>query len=144
MPAAPPTPSRSMPPTSRSRRASARTTARSAAAPGHVLPLRAAPGGVRQRTGHTEAAIELCRLAGKHPAAAIAELVEDGEPPGTGRAVITRAGMMRGEDNIAFARKWGLKVCTIADLVAHVEKTEGKPASAAAAATTTNIKQNGQ
>jgi 3,4-dihydroxy 2-butanone 4-phosphate synthase len=34
--------------------------------------------------------------------------------------------MLRGEDCITFARKWGLKVCTIADLVAHVEKTEGK------------------
>lgn len=93
--------------------------------PGHILPLRAAPGGVRQRRGHTEAAIELCRLAGKNPAAAIAELVEDGEPT-PGQPTLTRAGMMRGEENIAFARKWGLKVCTIADLVEHVEKMEGK------------------
>ncbi|OAA50573.1 3,4-dihydroxy-2-butanone 4-phosphate synthase [Metarhizium rileyi] len=93
--------------------------------PGHILPLRAAPGGVRQRVGHTEAGVEFCRLAGKSQAAVIAELVEDGEPT-PGRPVITRAGMMRGEANIDFARKWGLKVCTIADLVEHVEKTEGK------------------
>ncbi|KAG6083937.1 3,4-dihydroxy 2-butanone 4-phosphate synthase [Claviceps sp. LM220 group G6] len=98
--------------------------------PGHILPLRAAPGGVRQRTGHTEAAIEFCRLAGLNPAAAIAELVEDGEP-NPGEPLITRAGMMRGEDNIRFARKWGLKVCTIADLVQYVEKTEGKLNSSA-------------
>lgn len=102
-----------------------KATATSLIRPGHILPLRAAPGGVRQRTGHTEAAIEFCRLAGKAPAAAIAELVEDGEPT-PGQAIITAAGMMRGEANIAFARKWGLKVCTIADLVEHVEKTEGK------------------
>ncbi|KAG6006205.1 3,4-dihydroxy 2-butanone 4-phosphate synthase [Claviceps maximensis] len=93
--------------------------------PGHILPLRAVPGGVRQRTGHTEAAIEFCRLAGKKPAAAIAELVEDGEPQ-PGQPIITTAGMMRGHDNIAFARKWGIKVCTIADLVQYVEQTEGK------------------
>ncbi|KAK8922012.1 3,4-dihydroxy-2-butanone 4-phosphate synthase [Metarhizium anisopliae BRIP 53293] len=102
-----------------------KSTATSFIRPGHILPLRAAPGGVRQRVGHTEAAVEFCRLAGKNPAAAIAELVEDGEPT-PGQPIITRAGMMRGEANIAFARKWGLKVCTIADLVEHVQKTEGK------------------
>jgi 3,4-dihydroxy-2-butanone 4-phosphate synthase len=45
--------------------------------PGHVFPLRAAPGGVRQRPGHTEAGVELSVLAGKRPAAVIAELVHD-------------------------------------------------------------------
>ena len=94
--------------------------------PGHVLPLRARPGGVRARNGHTEAALDLCRLAGKHEAAAICELVEDADDERPGRAVRAAAGMMRGEACIAFARKWGLKVCTIADLVDHVEKTEGK------------------
>ncbi|KAM7191587.1 DHBP synthase RibB-like alpha/beta domain containing protein [Rhypophila sp. PSN 637] len=93
--------------------------------PGHVFPLRAKPGGVRQRGGHTEAAIDLCRLAGKKPAAAICELVEDGvEVPG--QAVRQEPGMMRGEACIAFARKWGLKVCTIEDMVQYLEKTEGK------------------
>ena len=101
------------------------STAASLIRPGHILPLRAIPGGVRKRVGHTEAAIEFCRLAGKQPAAAIAELVEDGEP-NPGEARIARAGMMRGEDNVRFARKWGLKVCTIADLVEYVERTEGK------------------
>jgi 3,4-dihydroxy 2-butanone 4-phosphate synthase len=93
--------------------------------PGHVLPLRAKAGGVRQRRGHTEAAIDFCRLAGKSPAAAICELVDDGEEI-LGRAVHSGPGMMRGEQCIAFARKFGLKVCTIADLVSYLEKTEGK------------------
>ncbi|KAF9776593.1 3,4-dihydroxy 2-butanone 4-phosphate synthase [Fusarium sp. DS 682] len=93
--------------------------------PGHVLPLRARPGGVRQRPGHTEAAIEFCRLAGKAHAAAICEIVDDGEET-PGQALRHNHGMLRGEDCITFARKWGLKVCTIADLVAYVEKTEGK------------------
>lgn len=93
--------------------------------PGHVFPLRARPGGVRQRPGHTEAAVDLCRLAGKRPAAVICELVDDGaEVPG--QALRRDPGMLRGEACIAFARKWGLKVCTIADLVQYLEKTEGK------------------
>jgi len=93
--------------------------------PGHVFPLRAKPGGVRQRRGHTEAAIDLCRMAGKKPAAAICELVEDGiEVPG--QAIREEPGMMRGEACVAFARRWGLKVCTIEDMVQYLEKTEGK------------------
>ncbi|KAK1771781.1 putative dihydroxy-2-butanone 4-phosphate synthase [Phialemonium atrogriseum] len=93
--------------------------------PGHVLPLRARPGGVRVRRGHTEAGVDLCRLSGKRPAAAICELVEDGEEV-PGRAVRAEPGMLRGEGCLAFARKWGLKVCTIADLAAYLESTEGK------------------
>lgn len=93
--------------------------------PGHVLPLRARPGGVRQRPGHTEAAVEFCRLAGKTQAAAICEIVDDGDEV-SGQAVRSNTGMLRGEACISFARKWNLKVCTIADLVAYVEKTEGK------------------
>ncbi|TPX10222.1 uncharacterized protein E0L32_001419 [Thyridium curvatum] len=93
--------------------------------PGHIFPLRAAPGGVRQRRGHTEAAIDLCLLAGKRPAAAISELVDDGGEV-AGRAVRTAPGMMRGEQCVAFARKWGLKVCTIEDMVTYLEKTQGK------------------
>jgi len=93
--------------------------------PGHVFPLRAAPGGVRQRRGHTEAAIDFCLLAGKRPAAAICELVDDGAEV-EGQALRREPGMLRGEDCIAFARKWGLKVCTIEDLVVYLEKTKGK------------------
>lgn len=92
--------------------------------PGHVLPLRARPGGVRQRRGHTEAATEFCRLAGKAPAGVICELVDDGEEV-EGQAIFREPGMLRGEKCIAFARRWGLKVCTIEDLVNYVEKTEG-------------------
>lgn len=93
--------------------------------PGHVLPLRARPGGVRARRGHTEAGVDFCRLTGKPEVAVICELVEDGDEV-SGRAVREGPGMMRGEGCIAFARKWGLKVCTIADLVDYLEKTEGK------------------
>lgn len=93
--------------------------------PGHILPLRSVPGGVRQRTGHTEAATELCRLTGKQEVAVICEIVDVGREV-EGQAVRSDVGMLRGEDCIKFARKWGLKVCTIADLVDYVEKTEGK------------------
>lgn len=93
--------------------------------PGHVLPLRARPGGVRQRRGHTEAATEFARLAGKRPAAVICELVDDGEEV-EGQAICRQPGMLRGEGCIKFARRWGLKVCTIEDLVEYVEKLEGK------------------
>ncbi|KAF4972019.1 hypothetical protein FZEAL_9696 [Fusarium zealandicum] len=93
--------------------------------PGHILPLRSRAGGVRQRPGHTEAAIEFCRLAGKVQAGAICEIVDDGDET-PGQALCNNHGMLRGDDCITFARKWGLKVCTIADLVAHVEKAEGK------------------
>ncbi|CAK7267658.1 3,4-dihydroxy 2-butanone 4-phosphate synthase [Sporothrix epigloea] len=90
--------------------------------PGHVLPLRARPGGVRERCGHTEAAIDFCRLAGKRRVAVISELVDDGEPV-PGRALHRNSGMLRGDGCIAFAQKWGLKVCTITDLAAYLEKT---------------------
>lgn len=93
--------------------------------PGHVFPLRAREGGVRVRGGHTEAATEFCRLAGRTEAAVICEIVDDGEEV-AGQAVRSGSGMLRGEQCIDFARKWGLKVCTIADLVEYVEKTEGK------------------
>ena len=93
--------------------------------PGHVFPLLSRPGGVRARPGHTEAATEFCRLAGKEQAGVICELVHDGEPV-QGQALHNDPGMLRGEECIAFARKWGIKVCTIADLVDYVEKSEGK------------------
>ena len=74
--------------------------------PGHVLPLRAVPGGVLHRGGHTEAAVDLCRLAGLEPVAGIAELVHDD------------GSMMRLADAAALAEREGLVVLTIADLAA--------------------------
>ncbi len=93
--------------------------------PGHVFPLRAREGGVRERTGHTEAAVEFCRLAGKAPVGVICELVEDGEEI-EGQAWRREPEMMRRDGCLAFGKKWGLKVCTIEDLVEYVERTEGK------------------
>ena len=74
--------------------------------PGHVLPLRAVPGGVLHRGGHTEAAVDLCRLAGLDPVAGIAELVHD---DGT---------MVRLADAAALAAEEGLVILTITDLAA--------------------------
>ena len=93
--------------------------------PGHVIPLRAKEGLVRERNGHTEATVEFCRLAGKTPVGVIGEMVEDGEPV-EGQALFRSPGMMRRDGCLAFGRKWGLKVCTIEDLVAYVERAEGK------------------
>ena len=75
--------------------------------PGHVLPLRARNGGVLERPGHTEAAVDLCRLAGLTPVGAIAELVHD---DGT---------MMRRDAALALAAEHDLTVITIEQLVAH-------------------------
>lgn len=74
--------------------------------PGHVLPLRAIPGGVLHRAGHTEAAVDLCRLAGLEEVAAIAELVHDD------------GSMMRLPAAIELAERDGLVVITIAQLIA--------------------------
>ncbi|KAL6235915.1 hypothetical protein BDW75DRAFT_208327 [Aspergillus navahoensis] len=93
--------------------------------PGHIIPLQAKAGGVRQRKGHTEAAVEFCRLAGKAPAGVIAELVEDGEIVEGVAEIRGNNGMMRRDGCLKFGRKWGLKVCTIEDLVEYVERTEG-------------------
>ncbi|CAG8956644.1 hypothetical protein HYFRA_00011955 [Hymenoscyphus fraxineus] len=93
--------------------------------PGHVFPLMAKEGGIRQRRGHTEAATEFCRLAGVREVGVISELVEAGsEVPG--RAERTETSMMRRDGCLAFGKKFGLKVCTIEDLVEYVEKREGK------------------
>jgi 3,4-dihydroxy 2-butanone 4-phosphate synthase len=93
--------------------------------PGHIFPLRAKEGGVRERIGHTEAAVEFCRLAGKTQVAAISEIVEDLAPI-SGQTLIPDTGMLRRDGCLAFGKKFGLKVCTIEDLVLYVEKTEGK------------------
>ncbi len=83
--------------------------------PGHVLPLRAVPGGVLHRAGHTEAAVDLCRLAGLEPVAVIAELVND---DGT---------MMRQGDATALADKEGLILMTIADLIYYRRAKDDLP-----------------
>lgn len=75
--------------------------------PGHVFPLRARDGGVLRRAGHTEAGVDLCRLAGLSPVAAISEVMHD---DGT---------MMRLPALRAFAAEHGLKVGAIADLIAY-------------------------
>ena len=80
--------------------------------PGHVFPLRAVEGGVLRRRGHTEAAVDLTRLAGLPPAGAIAEVVDDD------------GSMARLPRLLAFAREHGLAIVSIADLVAHRQRTE--------------------
>ena len=90
--------------------------------PGHVFPLRARAGGVKVRTGHTEAAIDFCQLAGLREAAVISEIVEDGGEV-EGLAELRESGMMRRDGCLKFGRKWGLKVCTIQDLVVYIEST---------------------
>ncbi|MDM7853372.1 3,4-dihydroxy-2-butanone-4-phosphate synthase [Cellulomonas alba] len=92
--------------------------------PGHVLPLRAVPGGVLHRAGHTEAAVDLCRLAGLEPVGAIAELVND---DGT---------MTRLPAASALAQDEGLVLLTIEQLVAwrreHDDQVTADAAPAAA------------
>src|SRR3954467_12870597 len=78
--------------------------------PGHVHPLKAKAGGVLERTGHTEASIDLARLAGLNPSGVICEIQnEDGS-------------MARAEDLAAYCFKHGLKIITIADLIAYRRK----------------------
>lgn len=96
--------------------------------PGHVFPLRAREGGIRERRGHTEAAVEFCRLAGKRPVGVICELVDDGVEQKK-RAERVGGGMLRRDGCLAFGKKWGLKVCTIEDLVKYVEREEREGAS---------------
>ena len=75
--------------------------------PGHIPPLRARPGGVLQRVGHTEAAVDLARLAGLYPAGVICEILSaDGS-------------MARVPELAGFAREHGLTFVTVAQLVAH-------------------------
>lgn len=83
------------------------TTATDIATPGHVFPLRAQQGGVLVRAGHTEAAVDIARLAGLNPAGVICEIMND---DGT---------MARLPDLVAFAQKHGLKIGTISDLIAY-------------------------
>ena len=93
--------------------------------PGHVIPLRAKSGGVRERKGHTEAGVDFCRLAGKSQASVIAELVEDGTVVEGVPEIGGNNGMMRRDACLRFGKKWGIKVCTIEDLVDYLERVEG-------------------
>src|SRR5665213_4431575 len=90
--------------------------------PGHIFPLKSRAGGVLERTGQTAAAVDLARLAGLNPAGVLCEVMND---DGT---------MARREDLIAFAQFHGLKIATIADLIAYrrrhdriVERTFDQP-----------------
>ncbi|MEM7199271.1 MAG: GTP cyclohydrolase II [Planctomycetota bacterium] len=80
--------------------------------PGHIQPLRAREGGVLVRAGQTEGIVDLCRLAGLHPAGAICEIMN---ADGT---------MARVPDLEKFAARHNLKMCAIADLVAHRRQRE--------------------
>lgn len=85
----------------------ASSTSNDIATPGHVFPLRAREGGVLVRAGHTEAAVDISRLAGLNPSGVICEIMND---DGT---------MARLPDLIAFSKKHGLKIGTISDLIAY-------------------------
>lgn len=80
--------------------------------PGHIFPLVAREGGVLMRSGHTEAAVDLCRLAKLYPVGVISELVND---DGT---------VKRGPDVKAFAREHGLKVVSVADIIAYRQRSD--------------------
>jgi 3,4-dihydroxy 2-butanone 4-phosphate synthase/GTP cyclohydrolase II len=85
--------------------------------PGHVFPLRARDGGLQSRTGHTEASVDISRLAGRVPAGVICEIMN---PDGT---------MARLDDLVVFARKHGLKIGKICDLVVfQAAQSSGKKA----------------
>ena len=82
------------------------------ATPGHVFPLVSRDGGVLIRAGHTEAAVDIARLAGLNPSGVICEIMND---DGT---------MARLPDLVEFAKKHNLKIATIADLISHRRRSE--------------------
>lgn len=82
------------------------------ARPGHIFPLRSRSGGVLVRTGQTEGSVDLARLAGLKPAGVICEIMNDD------------GSMARMPELKKFAKQHGLKICTIADLVAYRMKNE--------------------
>ena len=96
--------------------ASPDTTPTDLTRPGHVVPLRAREGGVLRRTGHTEAAIDLARLAGLRPAGVLCEVVSQQD---TGD-------MARLDELKTFAQEHGLALISIADLVAYRRRTESQ------------------
>lgn len=92
--------------------ADSRITAGDFARPGHIFPLRYAPGGVLARPGHTEAALDLSRLARLAPAGVLCEIANDD------------GSMARRPELLCFARQHGLPIITIAELIAYRERTE--------------------
>jgi len=80
--------------------------------PGHIFPLVAKSGGVLMRSGHTEAAVDLVKLAGLHPAGVICELVNDD------------GSVKRGAQVMSFAREHGFKIISVADLIAYRQRRE--------------------
>ncbi len=88
------------------------TSARDIVSPGHIFPLEARDGGVLVRAGHTEAAVDISRLAGLNPSGVICEIMSD---DGT---------MARLPELLQFAATHGLKVATIADLIAYRRRSE--------------------
>jgi 3,4-dihydroxy 2-butanone 4-phosphate synthase/GTP cyclohydrolase II len=88
------------------------SNARDIVTPGHVFPLAARDGGVLVRTGHTEAAVDIARMAGLNPSAVICEIMNDD------------GSMARLPDLISFAQLHGLKIGTIEDLISYRRRTE--------------------
>jgi 3,4-dihydroxy 2-butanone 4-phosphate synthase/GTP cyclohydrolase II len=89
-----------------------RSTATDITTPGHVFPVVARDGGVLVRAGHTEAAVDVARLAGLEPAGVICEIMNDD------------GSMARRDDLIAYCQKHGLKIGTIADLIAYRRRVD--------------------
>ncbi len=83
------------------------------ARPGHVMPLEAREGGVLKRAGHTEASVDLPRMAGLQPAGVLCEIVDE-----------NKTGMARVPELAEFAQQHGLLMITIADLIRHRRRTE--------------------
>jgi 3,4-dihydroxy 2-butanone 4-phosphate synthase/GTP cyclohydrolase II len=81
------------------------------ARPGHVFPLRARPGGVLERPGHTEAAVDLAVLAGLYPSGVLCELMNDD------------GSVARMDDIVRFKNRFGLRMISIADLVKYRAKS---------------------
>lgn len=100
------------------------------ATPGHVFPLRARNGGVLVRAGHTEAAVDVSRLAGLDPSGVICEIMND---DGT---------MARLPDLIGFAKKHGLKIGTISDLIAYRRRNDNLVRASAETAVTSEFGGN--
>jgi 3,4-dihydroxy 2-butanone 4-phosphate synthase/GTP cyclohydrolase II len=89
------------------------TTASDLARPGHIFPLRYAPGGVLKRSGHTEAAVDLARMAGMYPSGVLCEVVDE-----------NKTDMARLPELMRFADRHGLLVITIADLIRYRRQSE--------------------
>ena len=88
------------------------STAQSIITPGHIFPIKAKPGGVLQRSGHTEGSVDLCKLAGLNPSAVICEVMND---DGT---------MARYPELLEFAKKYDLKIGSIEELTKYRLETE--------------------